>query len=133
MTKRYKTKDNSALRSVLTGFLIATLSFFGCMLLATLILYLGSDPTYKSELWSFGAMLLSGALAGFINAKRCGEGGAIIATLAGLALVLVLFLVGVVFSGLPSLPSVINYLLYIAISAVSAILASREPKRKHRR
>lgn len=133
MTKRYKTKDNSALRTLLTGFLVATLSFFGCMLLATLILYLGSDPTYKSELWSFGAMLLSGALSGFINAKRTGEGGVIIATLAGVALVLVIFLVGVIFSGLPSLPSVINYLLYIGISAASAILASREPKRKRRR
>ncbi len=133
MIKRTKTKDTGALRPLLTGLLVATLSFFACMLIATLVLYLGSDPTYKSELWSFGAMLLSGALAGFINAKRCGEGGVIIATLSALLLVLILFLVGIVTMGVPSLPSVINYVLYIGISAVSAYFAQRQPKKRRRR
>ena len=133
MMKRTKTKDTGALRPLLTGLLVATVAFFACMLFATLILYLGTDPTYKSELWSFGAMLLSGALAGFINAKRCGDGGVLIATLSALLLVLTVFLIAVFAMGLPSLPSVVNYLLYIGISAVSAYLASREPKRRHRR
>ena len=133
MKKHNKTRDNGALRSALTGLLAATLTFFGFMLLATLILYLGSDPTYKSELWSFGAMLLSGVVAGFINAKRHGEGGVAIATLSSLGLALIVFLVGVIASGLPSLPSVINYFLYVGLSAISAYFALREPKKRRRR
>ena len=133
MTKHNKTRNSGALRSALTGLLIATLSFFGFMLFATLILYLGSDPTYKSELWSFGAMLLSGAVASFINAKRYGEGGVAIATLSALLLCLIVFLVGVISSGLPSLPSLVNYLLYVGISAVSAYFALRQPKKRRRR
>ena len=133
MIKRNKTRDNGALRSVLTGLLVATLVFFGFMLLATLLLYLGSDPTYKSELWSFGAMLLSGVVAGFINAKRCGEGGVLIATLSALLLSLIIFLIGVISSGIPSLPSVVNYILYVGLSATSAYLALRQPKKRRRR
>ena len=133
MTKRTKAKDEGVFRPFLTGLLVATIAFFGFMLLTTLLLYFSSDPTYKSELWSFGAMLLSGAVAGFINAKKCGEGGVLVASLSSLLLVLIIFLVGVISSGLPSLPSVINYHLYTGISVVSAYFASRQPKKRRRR
>ena len=132
MMKRTKSRDTSALRALLTGLLVSTVSFFACMLIATLILFLGDDPTYKSELFSFGAMLISGAIAGFITSRMRGEGGTLIATLAALALVLLLFIIGTVSTGLPSLPSVINYAIYVGISAVAAFLGRPREKHRHR-
>lgn len=132
MMKHSKTKDVGKARALLTGLLAATLSFFAFMLFVTLILYLGDDPTYKSELWSFGAMLLSGVVAGAINAHLRG-GGVMIAVFAALALVLLLFIIGVIFVGLPSLPSIVNYAIYVAVSAVAAFFALQKPKKRHRR
>lgn len=127
-----KTKgEKNGVRSILTGFLVATLSFFALMLLAALVCYLGSDPTYKSELWSFSAMLLSGVIAGFINGRR--QVGIITALLSALALILILFIIGSVAYGLPSMPTLVNYAIYVAISGIAAFFGTRRPKRRRHR
>jgi len=132
MMKHKRTKDTGTVRALATGLLVATLSFFLFAILVTIILFLGDDPTSKSKIFSFGALLISGAVSGFINARLAGDGGAVIALLSALAFILVMFLVGTVSVGLPSLASVINYALYICISAVSAYFAIQKPKRRHR-
>ena len=132
MFKERKNKNPSAVGELLRGLLICTLLFFSFMLVTALILYLGDDPTYRSELWSFGAFLLSGALAGFVIRRIRGEGGVLIATLSALELVLILFLVAVITSGVPSLPSLVNYGVYVGVVAAVAALAGMKPKR-HRR
>ena len=127
---KYKIKsDKSNLEALLTGLLVATLSFFAATLIATVIAFLGDDPTYKSELWSFGAMLLSGTIAGYINARLQGEGGAVFAILSALALVLILFIIGSIAYGVPSLSTLINYAIYIGISGASAFFGARRPRR----
>ena len=128
---KYKVKsEKSKIEIILTGLLLATVSFFGFMLTSALIAFLGDDPTYKSELWSFGAMLLSGAVAGFINAKR--QKSMITALLSSLSLVLILFIIGSISYGVPSLPALVNYAIYVAISGISAFFGARKPERRHR-
>ena len=133
MLKHTRGESAGALRPILTGLLVATVCFFLFMLITSAVLFLGDDPTYKSELWSFGAMLISGAVAGFINAKLRGDGGVLIATLSALVLILILFIVGVIFVGLPSLASITNYVIYVAVSALAAFFASQKPKKRRRR
>ena len=129
MSKHRIKSDKSNLEALLTGLLVATLSFFGATLLAAIIAFLGDDPTYKSELWSFGAMLVSGVIAGYINARMRGEGGAIFAVLSSLALVLILFIIGSIAYGVPSLSALVNYAIYIGISGVSAFFGERSTRR----
>ena len=132
MFKQRKNKDFGAVGELLRGLLICTLLFFAFMLIITLILYLGDDPTYRSELWSFGAVLFSGAVAGAVIRRIHGDGGVLIATLSALELVLILFLISVIISGVPSLPTLVNYGVYVGICSLCAFFATKKPKRRFR-
>ena len=132
MSKHKIKSQKSKIEILLTGLLFATISFFAVMIVAALVAYLGDDPTGKSELWSFGAMLLSGVIAGYINARVWGDDGLLIAILSALALVLMLFIIGTLAYGVPSLPTIVNYAIYIGISGISALFGARKPKRRHR-
>ena len=132
MSKHGIKSQKSKIEILLTGLLFATISFFSTMIVAALVAYLGDDPTGKSELWSFGAMLLSGVIAGYINARVWGDDGLLIAILSALALVLMLFIIGTIAYGVPSLPTIVNYAIYIGISGISAFFGARKPKRRHR-
>ena len=132
MSKHRTKSEKSKIEILLTGLLFATISFFSTMIVAALVAYLGDDPTGKSELWSFGAMLLSGVIAGYINARVWGDDGLLIAILSALALVLMLFIIGTLAYGVPSLPTIVNYAIYIGISGAAAFFGARRPKRRHR-
>ena len=132
MFKQRNKKNSSLIEGVLTGVLICTLLFFAFMLVATIILYLGGDPTYKSELWSFGAMLLSGAVAGPVNSRVREKNGVLLSVLSALMFVILLFLIATLTSGVPSLPTLVNYAVYVAVVAICAYLSLHKPK-KHRR
>lgn len=132
MSKHRTKSEKSKIEILLTGLLFATISFFAVMIVAALVAYLGDDPTGKSELWSFGAMLLSGVIAGYINAMAWGEDGLPIAILSALALVLLLFIIGTLAYGVPSLPTLVNYAIYVGISGAAAFFGARRPKRRHR-
>ena len=99
----------------------------------TLVRFLGDDPTYRSELWAFCAFLLSGAVAGAIIRRISGDGGLLIAAISALELVLILFLIAVITSGVPSLPSLVNYGIYVGTVAITAFLVGLKPKRRRRR
>ena len=133
MLKQRKNKDLGAVGKLLRGLLICTLLFFSFMLIMTLVRFLGDDPTYRSELWAFCAFLLSGAVAGAIIRRISGDGGLLIAAISALELVLILFLIAVITSGVPSLPSLVNYVIYVGVVTVSAFLIGLKPKRHRRR
>ena len=131
MSKHKTKREKSAIEERLSGFLIATVCFFSLMLIASVIAFFSDDPTGKSELWSFGAMLLSGAISGFLNARR--TRGVVIPLLSSLLLLLTLFIIAAIAYGAPSLPSLINYAIYIGISGVFAFFGQRSPKNTRRR
>ena len=133
MLKQRKNKDLGAVGELLGGLLICTLLFFSFMLIMTLVRFLGDDPTYRSELWAFCAFLLSGAVAGAIIRRISGDGGLLIAAISALELVLILFLIAVITSGVPSLPSLVNYVIYVGVVTVSAFLIGLKPRRHRRR
>jgi hypothetical protein len=133
MLKQRKNKDLGAVGKLLRGLLICTLLFFSFMLIMTLVRFLGDDPTYRSELWAFCAFLLSGAVAGAIIRRISGGGGLLIAAISALELVLILFLIAVITSGVPSLPSLVNYGIYVGTVAITAFLVGLKPKRRRRR
>ena len=133
MFKERKNKDLGAVGRLLRGLLICTLLFFSFMLIMTLVRFLGDDPTYRSELWAFCAFLLSGAVAGAIIRRISGGGGLLIAAISALELVLILFLIAVITSGVPSLPSLVNYGIYVGTVAITAFLVGLKPKRRRRR
>jgi hypothetical protein len=99
-------------------------------LLFTLILYFGDDPTYRSELWSFGAFILSGAVSGAVICRMEGDGGLLIATLSAIELVLLLFLIATVTSGVPALSAIVNYAIFVLATALTAFLILHGPKRR---
>ena len=133
MLKQRKNKDLGAVGKLLRGLLICTLLFFSFMLIMTLVRFLGDDPTYRSELWAFFAFLLSGAVAGAIIRRISGDGGLLIAAISALELVLILFLIAVITSGVPSLPSLVNYVIYVGVVAIAAFLVGLRPARHRRR
>ena len=132
MFKERKNKNIGAVGTLFRGLLICTVLFFIFMLAVTTIRYLGDDPTYRSELWSFGAFLLSGAVAGAIIRRISGEGGLLIAVLSATELLLILFIIAVITSGVPSVSTLVNYGVYLGAVAIAAFLAGQKPKRRRR-
>lgn len=130
MFKERKKKDRGGVGALLTGLLVCTVLLFSCLLIATLILYFGDDPTYRSELWSFGAFILSGAVSGAVICRMEGDGGLLIATLSAIELVLLLFLIATVTSGVPALPTIVNYAIFVLATALTAFLILHGPKRR---
>ena len=133
MLKQRKKRDYGTMGDLLTGLLVCTLLLFAFLFITTVILYFGDDPTYRSELWAFCAFLLSGAVAGAIIRRISGDGGLLIAAISALELVLILFLIAVITSGVPSLPSLVNYVIYVGTVAITAFLVGLKPKRHRRR
>ena len=130
MLKQRKKRDYGTMGDLLTGLLVCTLLLFAFLFITTVILYFGDDPTYRSELWSFGAFILSGGVAGAIICRMTGSGGLLIATLSALELALLLFLIATVSSGVPALPTIVNYAIYVAATALCAFLTLHKPRRR---
>lgn len=133
MLKQRKSKDVGAVGRLLRGLLVCTVLFFLFMLALTLVRYFSDDPTYRSKLWSTCAFLLSGAVGGMIIRRISGDGGTLIAALSATELVLLLFIIAVITSGVPSLPSLVNYGVYVGIVAIAAFLVGLRPARHRRR
>lgn len=125
--------------SVGKGMIIATALlpvgiYFVISLIFTAICYAGNDPTNAIDIFSLVALLLSGALSSFINARLGAKRGfpiAVIATAFSSALLLIL---GLVFSaGAIGFGLFMNIICYVMVCLLFGFFGKSSTARKHSR
>lgn len=127
--KRFSS-DNTALSFLIClGISLSVIIMLSCIL--ALIANTSKDPTGNLAVFSLCALLISGAVSGFITA-RMKKSMAFVA-LTALAVLLVMLIACIVISCKISGGALMNYACYMGISCLFGFLGSREPKRRRHR
>lgn len=107
---------------VITSFIFAIISSFT------------KNPTALTGILSLVALLLSGAISGFVTSAANGEGGALIGILSTVVSALLILTVGLIWrGGALNLGMLLNLLAFIGISVLFSILGKKRIKRGHKR
>ena len=102
------------------------------LLLATAA-YFTLDPTATTGAFSLLALIIAGAVSGFVTSRVNGEGGALIGAVSAVIAALVMLAVGLIWrGGLLPLGAVLNVIAFTVISSASALLGKKRKKHKVR-
>lgn len=132
MKYRRKRTAPSGGKALIFGLAVSSALFLLLMLLSAVISARTADPTGSVGMTSFFAFVISGAISGFVSAKKCGKDSIKIPMLSALSFVLILFLTGLVLSGgrLKSV-TLLNIICYVAVFWLFSLLG-KKPRRKRR-
>lgn len=124
-------RDRSRFAEIGLSLLRSVIVFLALSVIGALIVYFQADPLRVADVASLVVLLLSAAVAGFLNAKLTGEGKLAVVGLSSLTFCLVLLLIGLVATGGGvTLRVFLNYLCYIGIALFFGWLGSRETKKR---
>ena len=119
---------------IIFGIVISLISLFASSLVVSLVVSAMKNPVEVLSLGSLVAFMLSGAISGFVIAKKNKGMGFRASLFSSLFFIVAVFLVSLVLKkGSVSGSSLMNYLCYIMISAFFSFWGSREPHRRRRR
>ena len=116
---------------------IGTVASVGAVFVMAFILALISsmtkDPTSLTGAFSLLALLLAGAVSGFIISRVNGEGGKLIGILSSVIATVVMMIVGLIRKGgfLP-LGALLNLLAFLAVGVISSILGKKRARKRRR-
>ena len=130
MLRQKNSKRGGRLSPILTGLGVAVAALLLSALIASIIAYTSKDPTAMMPVLSLSALLVSGALSSFLNARACGTASAL--TSAAAAAVLILLSGLVISSGDLSAAALMNCGCYVGVSALITVLSKRRTKRARR-
>lgn len=135
MKKRKGTKTSkSAVGKLFSSVLFSFLLLIPVSLLSGGILLFLKNPVGSMKVASLAVLLISAAISGFSNSKRCGDGGIIFAIVSSFVFVLIMFSVSLVATkGHVSGVLFMNYVCYMLVSSLFAFLAVRRKGHKRRR
>ena len=132
--KKRRFKKSGSGGGLLFGALFSLSSLILSLAIFSFILSMLENPITFVGVSSLAALLVSGALSGFVIAKHKGEGGALTAFLSSIITSALIFATGLICSGGKIQLSVLmNILCYILISALFARLKGLGKKRKRLR
>ena len=92
------------------------------------------NPTALIGAFSLIALILSGAISGFVTSKVNGDGGMLVAILSSVISAFTFLAIGLIWKGGAIKLSVpLNLLVFIAVSVIASLLGKKQPKRKKHR
>ena len=113
---------------------ISVLCILSVSFIFALISSTSNDPTGSLGIFSLSALLISGAVSGFISGKIKKEGGIGFSALMALATTLIMLIFCIIISGKVSGGAIMNYVCYIGVSTLMGFLATRKTGRaRHKR
>ena len=134
--KKYKKKEFGLTVLMLFGAGFALAVTVAATLVLAIVSSLTSDPTALCGAFSLLALILAGAISGFVTSKANGEGGVLISALSSVITAAVILIVGLIWKrGAVNLGVILNVLSFIGVSVLSALLSkkfARKPRGKYR-
>ena len=116
---------------------IGTLSSLGAVFVMAFILALISsmtkDPTSLTGAFSLLALLLAGAVSGFVISRVNGEGGKLVGILSSVIATSVMMIVGLIWKGgLLPLGALLNLFAFLAVGVLASILGKKRARKRRR-
>ena len=131
--KKHKRKELGLTSLILLGAGFALATVTATAFLLALISSFTKNPTALTGILSLIALLLSGAISGYVTSRVNGEGGSLIGILSAVICVFLITVVGLIWKGgALNLGMPLNLLAFIGVSVLFSILGSKRLKKKHR-
>ena len=129
--KKHKRKEFTfpALIFMGAGFALAVVVTMS--LLLAVLAYFTNDPTATTGAFSLLALLLAGAVSGFVTSRVRADGGMLIGSVSAVIAAIIILCIGLVWQGgLLPLCAVLNTVAFTVVSCASALLGKKKKKRK---
>ena len=128
--KSHKRKRTNA-SAIALGLCLSVLSFLLLSFALSFILAMFRDPLSLIGMFSVAALLLSGAISGFVTAKYKGEGAILPVSVSSLCFALALLGIGLILTrGILPIISLINLFAYLVLTVGFAFIAIRSKRRR---
>ena len=132
--RKHKRKELGLTALMLLGAAFALAVIVAVSFVLSIISSMTKDPTSLIGAFSLIALILSGAISGFVTSKVNGDGGVLIAALSSVISAFAILAIGLIWKGGAIKLSVpLNLIVFIAVSVIASLLGKKRPKRsKHR-
>ena len=131
--KKHKRKELGLGALLVIGTVASVGAVFVMAFILALISSMTKDPTSLTGAFSLLALLLAGAVSGFVISRVNGEGGKLIGILSSVIATVVMMIVGLIWKGgfLP-LGALLNLLAFLAVCILSSLLGQKRPRKRRR-
>ena len=132
--RKYKRKELGLTPLMLLGAGFALTVTVAVSFILAIISSLTKDPTALTGAFSLVALILSGAISGFVTSRVNGDGGALVGILASVIAASLILIVGLIWKrGLLNLGAALNILSFVGVSSVFSMLGKKRARTAHRK
>ena len=132
--KKHKRNEFGLTTLMLLGTAFAIAVLVAVSFILSVISSMTKNPTALIGAFSLIALILSGAISGFVTSKVNGDGGMLVAILSSVISAFTILAIGLIWKGGAIKLSVpLNLLVFIAVSVIASLLGKKQPKRKKQR
>lgn len=131
--KKHKRKELGLGALLVIGTVASVGAVFVMAFILALISSMTKDPTSLTGAFSLLALLLAGAVSGFVISRVNGEGGKLIGILSSVIATVVMMIVGLIWNGgLLPLGALLNLFAFLAVGVLASILGKKRARKRRR-
>ena len=131
--KKHKRKELGLGALLVIGTVASVGAVFVMAFILALISSMTKDPTSLTGAFSLLALLLAGAVSGFVISRVNGEGGKLVGILSSVIATSVMMIVGLIWKGgLLPLGALLNLFAFLAVGVLASILGKKKARKRRR-
>lgn len=131
--KKHKRIELSPAVLIAIGTISSIASVAVMALILAVISSLTKDPTSLIGAFSLLALVLAGAVSGFLISRLVGDGGSLVSMLSIAIATALMLIVGLIWKGgLLPLGTLLNLLVFLAVGIIASKLGNKRPRKKRR-
>ena len=131
--KKHKRKELGLTALLLIGAAASVGAVFVVAFILAFISSMTKDPTSMTGAFSLLALLLAGAVSGFVISRVNGDGGALVGILSSVIATGVMIIAGLIWkSGFLPLGALLNLLAFLAVGILSSLLGKKRSRKRRR-
>ena len=131
--KKHKRKELGLTALLLIGAAASVGAVFVVAFILAFISSMTKDPTSMTGAFSLLALILAGAVSGFVISRVNGDGGALVGILSSVIATGVMIIAGLIWkSGFLPLGALLNLLAFLAVGILSSLLGKKRSRKRRR-
>ena len=131
--KKHKRKELGLGALLVIGAVASVGAVFVMAFILALISSMTKDPTSLTGAFSLLALLLAGAVSGFVISRVNSEGGKLVGILSSVIATSVMMIVGLIWKGgLLPLGALLNLFAFLAVGVLASILGKKRARKRRR-
>jgi len=131
--KKHKRKELGLTALLLIGAAASVGAVFVMAFILAFISSMTKDPTSMTGAFSLLALILAGAVSGFVISRVNGDGGALVGILSSVIATGVMIIAGLIWkSGFLPLGALLNLLAFLAVGILSSLLGKKRSRKRRR-